>query len=71
MGKLLTAKKSRGLWLKVAFEITDARPTARPEIVEVVLAKTGKPMRLRRDMVEFCHGMVLIPMWLADKVLYS
>lgn len=55
----------------MAVEITDARPTARPEIVEVVLAVTGKPMRLRRNMVEFCHGMVLMPRWLAEKVIYG
>lgn len=53
---------------KMALEITDARPTARPEIVEVVLSATGKPMRLRRSMVEFSIGCVLIPRWLANKV---
>jgi hypothetical protein len=54
---------------KVALAITDARPTARPEIVEVVLLQTGKPMRMRRDMVEFWPGRVVMPYWLADKVL--
>jgi hypothetical protein len=52
----------------MALEITDVRPTARPEIVEVVLAETGKPMRLRRDMVEFWPGKVFIPLWLAQRV---
>jgi hypothetical protein len=55
--------------LRVALEITDARPTARPEIVEVVLAVTGKPMRLRRDMVEFWPRLVIMPMWLWEKVM--
>lgn len=53
---------------KVALAISDVRPTARPEIVEVTLAATGKPMRLRRDMVEFWPGRVVVPMWLGAKV---
>lgn len=54
--------------MKMALEITDVQPTARPEIVEVVLACTGKPMRLRRDMVEFWPRLVIMPMWLAAKL---
>jgi hypothetical protein len=53
--------------LRTAIEITDARPTARPETVEVVLAVTGKAMRLRRNMVGFAPGLVLMPKWLAAK----
>lgn len=52
----------------MALEITDVRPTARPEIVEVVLAETGKPMRLRRDMVEFWPGRVVVPLWLGFRL---
>lgn len=52
----------------MALPILDARPTRRPEIIEVVLAATGKPMRLRRDMVEFWPGRVVLPLWLACKV---
>lgn len=55
----------------VALEISDARPTSRPEIVEVVLAATGKAMRLRRSMVRFAPGLVLMPKWLAEKVIYD
>lgn len=54
--------------MMMALEITDVHPTARPEIVEVVLACTGKPMRLRRDMVEFWPRLVIMPTWLAAKV---
>jgi hypothetical protein len=54
--------------MMTALEITDVRPTERPEIIEVVLATTGKPMRLRRDMVEFYHRRVVMPLWLAAKV---
>jgi hypothetical protein len=52
----------------MALEITDVRPTARDESVEVTLAETGKPMRLRRDMVEFWPGRVVVPLWLGSKV---
>ena len=51
----------------VALPITDVRVTRRPEIIEVVLAATGKPMRLRRDVVEFWPGRVVMPLWLAAK----
>lgn len=54
--------------LKAALEITDVRETARPEIVEVVLAATGKPVRLRRDMVEFKHRCVIMPLWLGQRL---
>ena len=54
--------------MMTALEITDVRPTERPEIIEVVLATTGKPMRLRRDMVEFWPRRAVMPMWLAAKV---
>jgi hypothetical protein len=54
--------------LKIALAITDVRQTARDEIVEVTLAETGKPMRLRRDMVEFWPGRVVVPLWLGSKV---
>jgi hypothetical protein len=54
--------------LRTAIEITDVRTTDRPEIIEVVLASTGKPMRLRRDMVEFWPRRVIMPMWLAEKL---
>jgi hypothetical protein len=53
---------------KTALAITDVRPTQRPEIIEVVLESTGKPMRLRRDMVEFWPGRVVIPLWLYIKL---
>ena len=52
---------------KVALPITDVRATRRPEIIEVVLAATGKPMRLRRDDVQIWPGMVVLPWWLAAK----
>jgi hypothetical protein len=52
----------------VAVQITDARPGDLQDIVEVTLAATGKPMRLRRSMVDFAHGCVLIPRWLVNKV---
>ena len=54
---------------KMALSISDVRPTPRPEIVEVVLCETGKPMRLRRDMVEFWPGRVIVPLWLGLRVL--
>ena len=53
---------------RAAIAITDVRPTRRPEIVEVDLADTGKPMRLRRDMVEFWPGRVVMPLWLYRKL---
>ena len=55
--------------MKMALEIIDVHPTARPEIIEVVLACTGKPMRLRRDMVEFWPRLVIMPTWLATKLI--
>ena len=57
-----------GQRFKAALAITDVRPTARPEIVEVDLVDTGKPMRLRRDMVEFWPGRVVMPLWLYRKL---
>ena len=51
----------------MALPITDVRATMRPEIIEVVLAATDKPMRLRRDDVQFWPGMVVLPLWLAAK----
>jgi hypothetical protein len=53
--------------MKAALAISDVRPTTRPEILEVILESTGKPMRLRRDMVEFYPGRVVIPLWLSLK----
>jgi hypothetical protein len=53
----------------VALEIIDVRPTDRTEILEVVLAATGKPLRVRRDMAEFWPGMVILPRWLYEKVM--
>jgi hypothetical protein len=44
------------------------RPTARPEIVEVTLAATGKPLRLRRDMAWFERGKVFVPLWFGLRV---
>jgi hypothetical protein len=61
-----TSKRTQ--WQKIAIEITAVRETPRPEIVEVELATTGKPMRLRRDLVDFCYGTVLMPRWLAEKL---
>ena len=58
-----------GRQYKAALAITDVRPTARDEIVEVDLAITGKSMRLRRDMVEFWPGRVVVPFWLYQKLL--
>lgn len=52
----------------MALAICDVRPTARPEIVEVKLASTGKPLRLRRDMCEFFRGRVIVPLWLGQRV---
>ncbi len=49
--------------------ISDVRPTGRPEIVEVVLAADGRPVRLRRDMVEFFAGRVVVPLWLGRRIL--
>lgn len=63
------ANSKKNIWQKVAVAITDVRPTSRPEIVEVVLAATGKPMRLRRSMVDFAWGCVLMPRWLVNNVL--
>jgi len=62
----MTSNKQIYSWRsKAAFAITDVRPTQRPEIIEVILASTGKPMRLRRDMVEFYPGRVVMPLWLS------
>ena len=54
---------------KGALLITDARPTARPEVVEVTLAMNGRPLRLRRDQCEFWPGKVYVPLWLYEKVM--
>jgi hypothetical protein len=52
----------------MALPITDVRPTGRAEIVEVVLAATGKPARLRRDQAEFWPGRVIVPLWLGRRL---
>jgi hypothetical protein len=52
----------------VALEISDVHPTSRDAIVEVTLAATGKPLRLRRDMVEFWPGRVVVPWWLFKRL---
>ncbi len=52
----------------MALAISDVRPTARPEIVEVTLADTGEAVRLRRDMCEFYKGKIFIPLWLGRRL---
>lgn len=66
-GDMTTHRPLLNSRLKTALAITDVRPTTRPEILEVILESTGKPMRLRRDMVEFYPGRVVIPLWLSLK----
>jgi hypothetical protein len=62
-------RHAQGKRRMTALEITDVRPTERPEIIEVVLATTGKPLRLRRDMVGIWPRRVTMPLWLAAKVI--
>lgn len=72
MGSLCTQSQGELVWLKpthkAVVEITDVRPTTRPEIVEVIVAATAKPLRLRRDQSEFYPGRVVVPLWLYLKL---
>lgn len=48
--------------------ITDIIET-KERSIQVVLAETGKPCWLPRRLAEFYPGRVVLPMWLADKIL--
>ena len=50
------------------FEISDITDTTRPESIEVVLADTGKRLRLPRSQVEIEHRRIIIAEWLVRKM---
>ncbi|WP_319405345.1 hypothetical protein [uncultured Desulfosarcina sp.] len=39
-----------------------------PDWITVTLADTGRPLRLRRDQVQFAPGAVVIPAWLWQRI---
>ena len=53
---------------KQAVPITDILET-NERSVQVVLADTGKPCWLPRRLAEFWPGRVVLPRWLAQKIL--
>ena len=53
---------------KSALKITDILET-KDRSVQVVLAATGKSCWLPRRHVEFYPGRVVLPLWLAQKIL--
>lgn len=50
------------------FEISDITDTTRPESIEVVLADTGKRIRLPRSQVEIASRRIIIAEWLVRKM---
>jgi len=54
---------------KIALEITAIGKTTE-RIVEVIL-KDGRPVPLRRDLVEIYGSRAFVPKWLADKIMQN
>ena len=50
------------------FEISDITDTTRPESIEVVLADTGKRIRLPRSQVEIASRRIIVAEWLVRKM---
>jgi len=54
-------------WRKTAVEISGIS-FADDRVIEVIVKDTGKRAKIRRDMAEFEHHRVFIPLWLAEKI---
>ena len=50
------------------FEISDITDTTMPDSIEVVLADTGKRIRLPRSQVEIASRRIIIAEWLVRKM---
>lgn len=50
------------------FEISDITDTTKDKSIEVVLADTGKRIRLPRSQVEIEHRRIIVAEWLVRKL---